>query len=393
MVLVRLWGMGGIGSMRGMGSASGSGSASAAGVTLPPSGYGAGGQDGGGGGMSTGGNNGAMDSGEPQLVLRNVANVWGKKPAGGGGASSPPTTNNPAAPAPPSSQSSSNNWANSYNQTSQSHTSSSTAGQATSTPVKTEEQIRKERMAAALFGGGATTAPPPTAIARRTVPRPSSAAIARANPTTPTPPPPVPTPVPIAPEVDLLDLMGDSLPVSTPALGGGIDILSPTPFDAPAPALSPKPAPSSPPPAFAADPFAEMDGILSDTPLASLPPASAQAFEYNGVPLAPLKITTAQFGERWGGSCPHTSPISSTAANAVSGLDDFTGLCEGMGAYCVESIRATNEGICAGMLGGGVDMVLIHGKVGGVGCVEVTVKSTDANLSGCLAMYLQNLMC
>ena len=89
-----------------MGSASGSGSASVAGVTLPPSGYDAGGQDSGGGGISTGSNNSAMDTGEPQLVLRNVANVWGKKLAGGGGASSnpatnKPATNNPTAPAPP----------------------------------------------------------------------------------------------------------------------------------------------------------------------------------------------------------------------------------------------------------------------------------------------------
>jgi len=174
--------------------------------------------------------------------------------------------------------------------------------------------------------------------------------------------------------------MGDSLPVSTPALGGGIDILSPTPFDAPAPALALTPAPSSP--SFSVNPFADMD-----------PPASAQAFDYKSVPHNPLKLTTAQLGERWGGSCLHTSTISSTAANDVSGLDDFTGLCEGMGAYCVKSIRATNEGICSRILGGGVDMVLIHGKVGSVECVEITIKSTDTNLSGCLAIYLQNLMC
>ena len=106
----------------------------------------------------------------------------------------------------------------------------------------------------------------------------------------------------------------------------------------------------------------------------------------------PLKITTAQFGQQWG-SCPHTSSITVTSKK-VDTLDKFMTLCESVGSHKIESIAATNEGICGAMVGGTI-FVLIHGKVSPLGNeskLDVTIKSTDVNLGNCLAMYLQNLI-
>jgi hypothetical protein len=70
--------------------------------------------------------------------------------------------------------------------------------------------------------------------------------------------------------------------------------------------------------------------------------------------------------------------------------------CESAGLHPVEAIGATNEGISAGMVEGGSKIVLIHGKISPLGLgeakLDITVKSTDATLSGSLALYLQNMM-
>eukprot|EP01083_Nonionella_stella_P120480 361080_1 len=112
-------------------------------------------------------------------------------------------------------------------------------------------------------------------------------------------------------------------------------------------------------------------------------------FQHNGQSLAPLTITTPQFGQKWG-STPHASPLSVTSAKYAT-LDDFMELCRSIGAHNIESIPATNEGICAGMLGGS-DIILIHGKVSNGGRIDATIKATDATIGGCLAMYMQNMM-
>jgi len=364
-----------VGLMRGMGSTS-SNAASASGVTLPPGGY----NDSNISAPSASSTSQVQSSGEPQLVLRNVANVWGK-PAGAATTATPTQT---PTPAPPQFTSSTNdNWSTSYNQTSQ-----QTTQPVVEAAVKTEEQIRKERMAAALFGGTAPgsmpEAPPPKpSISKRTAPKTVVAAAPTPVATAP-PPPPAPTV-----DFDLLDLMSDPTPMTsnTNTSTSEVDILTPTPMDIPVTAPAPAPVPD--PPSTVLDPFAEMDDFTQDTPLASL--STSSLFEYNGSSLAPLKISTAQFGEKWG-SCPHDSPITTTTASKISTLSDFMNLCESVGAYPIESITATNEGICAGMLGGGVNMILIHGKVSSPGHVEATIKSTDATLSGCLAMYMQNMM-
>jgi hypothetical protein len=139
------------------------------------------------------------------------------------------------------------------------------------------------------------------------------------------------------------------------------------------------------------DPFANA-GLLGDVAVHQLPTFSLVSnpkFEYNGITMAPLPISTAQFGQKWG-SCPATSPISVTSSK-VSRLNQFMEKCASVGAHAVEAISATNEGICAGMMGAS-SIVLIHGKVlsSGAGTkIEATVKGTDQAMCGSLAMYLQ----
>jgi hypothetical protein len=143
------------------------------------------------------------------------------------------------------------------------------------------------------------------------------------------------------------------------------------------------------------DPFAA-EGLLGGVPDAPLTTfsLSSSVYEFNGNAMAPMKIVTAQFGQQWG-SCTATSPVSITSAKVVT-LDQFMKKCEEAGLHGVESIGATNEGICAGMINAGTMIVLVHGKVtpmgGSLSKLDVTVKSTDSTLSGSLALYLQTIM-
>jgi hypothetical protein len=70
--------------------------------------------------------------------------------------------------------------------------------------------------------------------------------------------------------------------------------------------------------------------------------------------------------------------------------------CESSGLHPIEAIAATNEAICAGMVDGGSNVILVHGKItplgNGATKLDITVKSTDIALSGSLALYLQNMM-
>lgn len=372
-------------------------------------------------------------SGEPQLVLRNVANVWGKGGMSGAAASTGPQAPTPStngtnttsqtttAAATSSSSSTANAWSNSYTSTSN---STSQPSAAPVEPVKTEEQIRKEKMAAALFGGAPpdasstpskfkrSTAASKRAAARKTAANvPSAPASIVSAPTpaaaAPAPPPPVPTPAPApaapAPEIDLLDFGDITSDAPTTTTATDVDILAPTPIAdvtalvAPEPA-QPEPIPAAAPPtALVVDPFADsglLDG-LEDKPLSTTFGTSGSSFQHNGSKLCPLTITTAQFGEKWGSSCPHTSPTTLSTSNFTT-LDGFMTLCKNVGAYPVESISATNEGICAGMLNGGRDIVLIHGKIstlnGGGSCrVDLTIKATDDTVGSCLGMFMQNM--
>jgi AP-4 complex subunit epsilon-1 len=380
--------------MRGVGSEV----AVAGGVSLPPgAGYGSSGNP-----IATPG--AALQANALQLNTRNVANVWGK---GGlstptpGVASVPPSAaatafESSAIGYPPATSSAYGGFGTPAPATSSygAPVSSSTYGTPYGAPApapaeKTAEQIQKERMAAALFGG----------VIPGQAPRPP---MGRPAPVAAPPPPPRPrvaaAPPPPAPEVDLLDMMTfDSIPVPAPAAAVALDIFAPQPLPAPAPAVETVsddeeevavPEPSVP----TVDPFANADllGGLMDSPLASLS-INSKKFEYNGNQLSPLPFTTPQFGQHWG-TCSATSPLT-VQSSSIGSLSQFMDTIAEIGAHKVESIGATNEGICAGQIGGNL-VALIHGKVtpmgGNSAKLDVTVKSTDATMSGVLAMFLQN---
>lgn len=392
-----------------------SNTATASGVALPP---------GGGSGYSNGGSGGgsavgvdpasAQNNGEPQLNIRNVANVWGK---GGLATNTAPPVQAAASPgssgyqeqASPRFGGAASSPSSSFGATPDPYGGANRFGAppgASQPPIpKSQELIERERKAAALFGGITTGAAPPVAAPAATVLAPSAP-----------PPPPVaaPTPAPApppapAPAIDLLDMMSfDPVPTSAPpaADAANVDIFAaPTVFpsepDAPAPAPAPvavetvsdgegDPASQQ----MVDDPFATSGllGGVSDTPLASFQMDSR--FEYNGAKMAPLEISTAQFGGHWG-SCTATSPVSVTGIK-VDSLDKFMAVCDSLGAYKIEAIAATNEGIAGGMVNG-TDVALIHGKITPLGLgagarVDITIKATDATLSGCLAVAVQNMM-
>lgn len=351
----------------------------------------------------------AVNPAQPQLQLRNVANVWGKQ--------APPPPPAPAiatphhVPAPASYGGVGGGFASPAPASYGGFGAPSTPAPAA--PVKTAEQLEKERLAAALFGGISATSQPPPA------PPAPPASVATPQMSTPMVSHPIPAATPVAapisapapalaapaPEMDLLD-MGSwgadtgAMAVATPST---IDMLAPTPVTeaaAPPPPPAP-PAPPEPAPAPASiDPFADaglLDGITS-APLSSFGSSDAMGsskFEYGGVAVAPLAITTPQFGERWG-QCASTHPVNVPSSSSASTLSKFMDICARAGMHKVEEIAATNEGICACMAGGGQSIALVHGKIsplpGGQSRVDVTVKSTDAQLGGTLAMYLQNMI-
>mmetsp|Transcript_53807 Transcript_53807/g.60127 ORF Transcript_53807/g.60127 Transcript_53807/m.60127 type:complete len:1071 (-) Transcript_53807:45-3257(-) len=354
------------------------------------------------------------------LNTRGAASVWGKKNVAALAPPLPPSAAAPEATTQSSAFSSMRSSTGSTNSYSSGPSSYGGFGQqAPSPPVvptKTPEQLEKERQAAALFGGmvpGAALPPPPPVAA--SLPRAMHIPVLVAAPPIAAAPPVAVAPPP-APDVDLLDFGGgyDDISSPVPAASTTVDdifgalTLEPTPVTAPASApvgatlavetvsddepAAPVPAPA---PAAPADPFAA-EGLLGDfseTPLEGFG-MSASKFEFNGSVMAPIKITTAQFGQNWGG-CSATSPVSITSRK-VGSLDLFMKECESSGLYSIEAIVATNEGICAGMVDGGSKVILVHGKISplasGETKIDITVKSTDATLSGSLALYLQNMM-
>ena len=345
-----------------------------------------------------------LDAGGVSLNTRNVANVWGKgglaakppAPSGGSVASAPA----PAAPAENRWESSSIPQPSSSSQGG--YGSSSYGGAPAAPPPKTAAQIEKERQAAALFGGiiPGETPPAPTPPAAPAAPPPQPRATA-----------PAPPPAPVsAPVMDLLDMSAWDAPApATPAPAVDFDILAPTPAAASyhtpdvetvsddegdGVASAPSPAAAVPAPApVDHDPFAGaglLDG-LSDNPLPAF--STDSKFEFNGNTMAPLPIDTAQFGQKWV-SCPAESP-GSVSTSKISNLNQFMDICKEIGAHPVEAISATNEGICAGSILGGSQILLIHGKIspmGGSAQIDFNVKSTDAAMGGSLAMYLQTML-
>jgi hypothetical protein len=366
----------------------------------------------------------------PSLIVRNVANVWGSKPAapafGAPAAGAAPRFGQQAgahaaaaaAAAKPPAFGNSGSTAGGYGGWN-TQASAGSIGAAPAAPEGPRELTEKEKMAAALFGGiggggggapvtsGATSVAASRAAARRQkqqaaaapppAPAPPAPPAAMAFPVTAAAPTPAPVPVPVspAPEMDLLDMMSfGNVPSAAPALAPPVgNMLAPNPFAeaTPAPPPAAPPAPTPVPASAMVDPFAAecLLGGLSDAPLASL--ASAAGFQYQGQMLAPSSTTTPQFGQIWG-TCPITSPASVVASHAkVPHLDGLMTVLEGCGLHKVETIAGTNEGILAGHLGDG-DVILVHGKLtpqpGGSNKVDVTVKSKDGAMGRNLAAFI-----
>lgn len=369
--------------MAGVGSNMSSTSMGAAGtnVTPPPGTYRTSQQNGLSNGTSSMAN-------EPQLNVRNVANVWGKSGVSNGTKSSTAVSSSSPAPASlstPAAPASNSTWSYTNTYTSQ-------TAPAPVQVVKTEEQLRKERMAAALFGGSGSSAPSSVtrpSIPKRTEPRRITPSASESSVRGGVMPETDSTPPAAAPEVDLLDLMGDFEPAQISAVPD-VDILAPSPLeDTQTKSSSTK---EETPLVDHEDPFAASGllGGLSDAPLSSL--HSDRIFQHEGQSLAPLQITTEQFGAKWG-SVPHTCPLSTISAKYVT-LDAVMELFASVGLKNIESIPATSEGICGGMMNGS-ELILLHGKVtpsGSSAKVDMTIKSTDVKLGSCLSMYLQNLI-
>jgi len=390
--------------------------ATPAGVSLPP-----GAHSGGGGGSA---------ASQPQpppdnigLNVKNVANVWGRQSSPQHQAAAPA----PAVPAPAAS----NAWGSSSVGGGGMGGGSNTYGGASSVasapapaPVKTAAQLERERQAAALFGGivpGAPPPPPSQTSAPTSAPQPP--AIVTAPPVSA----PAPPPAPAAPEIDLLDLggWGDD----SPAPASEAPAVAATNFEdtfAPAPetsqagpvvetvsddnddgggllggagsgatsSVAAPPAAAPPAPAMVDDdPFASA-GLLSDVDTKPLPTLQRSAkFEYGSTPMAAMPINTSQFGQQWG-ACKATFPTS-VQSSKISSLDQFMTLCADIGAHKIEAIAATNEGICAGMIGAQA-IALIHCKVTPLGAgsakLDVTVKSTDQQMGSALSMYIQTML-
>ena len=363
----------------------------------------------------------SADGGVPAadgLNTRNVANVWGK--GGLNTASQAPTAPAPVPGAATDAQQKWNQVASAGRtaptiSTSTAATSSYGVSQAPAPALaeKSDAQLQKERMAAALFGGivpGSEAAVPassvPSFVPKRTPRAPVVTAAAPPPPTAAAPPPPTAAAPPLsapAPdtEIDLLDMSGWDAPAPGPAPPTNFDAVGvPEPVGAP-PVVEtvsdeeppPAPAPPPPPPVAALDPFAGA-GLLDsveDKPLAGL--ATTTKFEHNGTAMTPLVITTAQFGQQWG-ACPGTSN-GSVQCSSISSLDSYMGKIQSsVGAHLVESIAATQEGICAGSIGS-THICLIHAKLTpstGAMRIDFTVKSTDASIASSLAMHLQTML-
>lgn len=354
-----------LGQMKGVGSNTNNSYPTTA--SLPPGGYGMGENP----PQNLAATPSTVPTSEPQLVLRNVATVWGKA-----NASQAPTSVVPT-PAPTT-----NSWSQPSAATGSVHPTPTSFIQPSVTPptepIKTEEQLRKERMAAALFGGAmpGTTVPSTTTTGPK---RPLGRTSVASQPASMVPSAPLTAATPIPSASAAPSISSTIVQPPTPILE--VDLLG---FDSPPSSTVAESGTRSAP---SLDPFSA-SGLLGDLGDSTTHKAP---FIYLGSKLTPLSITTAEFGQRWG-SFPFTSP-SSIKSTKVKSLTDFMKLCESIGAHPVEAIAATNEGICAGIVSGSVQ-VLIHGKVsssGDTSKLDITMKSNDANICGILAMHLQSV--
>mmetsp|Transcript_30189 Transcript_30189/g.59781 ORF Transcript_30189/g.59781 Transcript_30189/m.59781 type:complete len:1115 (-) Transcript_30189:17-3361(-) len=319
---------------------------------------------------------------EPQLKLRAAANVWGAPtPA----ASSVTPVSNIVTPA-------------AVVMSSSAHTRYGVPPPAPPPqPQQSRQMTEKEKMAAALFGGipgsGAVVPPPaPRPIYRPTTPKAvSPVPVVSTHPPAPAAAPAKPAPVAAA--MDLLDLGGAFDPTPTQTQDStSVDVFAPAPAPAPAPSIPHATPAAAPVPVPAVDPFAAANLLssVSNAPLGGMapgpvgaPPVSDQ-FVHGGAPVAPLSITTPQFGGKWG-PCPYQKSAVVPGSH-LQNLQQFMEVLVAAGLHGVEAIAATNEGIAAGQVG--QTILLVHGKLGAGGQVNFTVKSTDQGTANGLASWL-----
>ncbi|CAM9322247.1 unnamed protein product, partial [Phaeothamnion confervicola] len=120
--------------------------------------------------------------------------------------------------------------------------------------------------------------------------------------------------------------------------------------------------------------------------------ATAAGFSFGGRAMAPLRITTAEFGQRWMQSkCEKRLPgcAVAPAAATLQGLMDR--LAGRMALHPVEVINKTSEGICAGAVHGG-ESVLVHCKLWPGGRADMTVRTAAPALSAAAAERVQQVV-
>lgn len=337
----------------------------------------------------------ASAGGNQLIGSRGVAQVWGRKPE------PPPPAPVVAAPQVTASVAASAPAAVTYAPTppvlvTGAGAASMAAVNIAAAAVSAEPRAltEKEKMAAALFGGVSSTkgagaragrkpvggAPPPASAA------PVPVATASAPQASSAPPAPVPAPA-AAPMIDLLDLGFDSpAPVAAaPAIAQPQrDMFAP-----PAPPPAPVPAPAPAPKNLVSNAFDDMD-LLAPVPLAPLAPTPMGGMGMGGMGMGamgsfppaapaitstarPARITTAEFGGRWG-----QTPFEVKAAH-TSKIQNLTQLRSAMPSQAyhhVESIANSNEAIFSASTPAG-GLILVHMKLFVQrGACEVTIKST-----------------
>jgi hypothetical protein len=277
----------------------------------------------------------APAAGNGILAGKGVAQVWGRKTV----VEAPPA----AAPAPAAAQLSSPGPAPTT--TPSTATSPAATSPAPVVPEAPRAPTEKEKMAAALFGGmgsgggAATTSRRGSAASTR---RSSSSGNVN-QPATPAAPA---TPPPAAPATaNMFDLLDVAPPVAAPVVQPAAqqpapdlfgDMLVPTAV-ALAPAIPTTPPPAPPVPAASIfDAFADMTiestGDSTSTAAAQARPA------YN-----PIRLTTADFGGRWGQTPSESRRVFRISPKSGSLQGFVTALQEERGISHIESIPTTSE--------------------------------------------------
>ena len=253
-------------------------------------------------------------------------------------------------------------------------------------PAKPREPTEKEKMAAALFSGfdgSSASSSGNGASSRRPRASDKSPAVIAVAPV-----------VPISSAStsdDLLGVGGDEVVLdgnsSAPSSGGGGGVGGGGLFDdmddltlLSGPSSAPPPVP--PPPIESGDD----DLLFGGMSFNSTEPAAA------GTGATPLRLTTPEFGAKWGSNPAEAKRNIPIGACGAENLSQLQSALEGTGCYAhVESIGQTNEAIYAASSSTGTVM-LVHIKLLDMQGAVVTVRSTIADSSNKEADFLTSLL-